>query len=204
MYKRQAQIAFKPADTCLVTVREAAFEAPEPAAAGTVEKIASPLKEDLDYRKFVEYIEAVVGDVDITQSEILVGIGRGLKEDKNLPVAEELAKLIKADLCGSRAACDAGWLPTDRQVGTSGKTVKPKLYLCMGISGAFQHLSLIHILRDALESTFREGNPWEKPRATRGDWMEGLNVKIAQPDQAVENLFYVCCTICLLYTSRCV
>lgn len=139
--KVNALIALKPADTSLVTVREATFEAPEPAAAGAVEKIESPLKEDLDYRKFVEYIEAVVGDVDITQSEILVGIGRGLKEDKNLPVAEELAKAMKADLCGSRAACDAGWLPADRQVGTSGKTVKPKLYLCMGISGAFQHLA---------------------------------------------------------------
>ena len=139
--KVNAVIALKQADTSLVTVREASFEAPEPAAAGTVEKIDSPLKEDLDYRKFVEYIEAEVGDVDITQSEILVGIGRGLKEDKNLPVAEELAKAMKADLCGSRAACDAGWLPADRQVGTSGKTVQPKLYLCMGISGAFQHLA---------------------------------------------------------------
>lgn len=139
--KVNAVIALKQADTALVTVREASYEAPEPASAGAVEKIDSPLKEDLDYRKFVEYIEAEVGDVDITQSEVLVGIGRGLKEDKNLPVAEELAKAMKADLCGSRAACDAGWLPADRQVGTSGKTVQPKLYLCMGISGAFQHLA---------------------------------------------------------------
>ncbi|HHW73779.1 MAG TPA: electron transfer flavoprotein subunit alpha/FixB family protein [Firmicutes bacterium] len=139
--KVNAQVALKEADTGLVTVREAAFEAPDPSTAGAVEKIDSPLKEDLDYRKFVEYIEAEIGDVDITQSEILVGIGRGLKEDKNLPVAEALAEVIKADLCGSRAACDAGWLPDDRQVGTSGKTVQPKLYICMGISGAFQHIA---------------------------------------------------------------
>lgn len=139
--KVNAQVAFKPAATCLVTVREAAFEAPEPSAAGGVEKIESPLKEDLDYRQFVEYIEAEVGDVDITQSEILVAIGRGLKEERNLPLVEELAGVIKADLCGSRAAVDAGWLPHDRQVGTSGKTVKPKLYICMGISGAFQHVA---------------------------------------------------------------
>ena len=139
--KVNAVVALKEADTGLVTVREAAFEAPEPADAGAVEKIDSPLKEDLDYRKFVEYIEAEIGDVDITQSESLVGIGRGLKEDKNLPLAEELAQLIKADLCGSRAACDAGWLPDDRQVGTSGKTVQPNLYICMGISGAFQHVA---------------------------------------------------------------
>lgn len=139
--KVNATVAFKQADTCLVTIREGAVEAPEPAAAGDVEKIDSPLKEDVPYRKFVEYIEAEVGDVDITQSEILVAVGRGLKEDKNLPSIEELAQSIKADIAGSRAATDAGWIPHDRQVGTSGKTVKPKLYLALGISGAFQHLA---------------------------------------------------------------
>lgn len=139
--KVNAQIAFKPADTYLVTVREAAFEAPEPSTAGQVDKLESPLKEDLDYRKFIEYIEAEVGDVDITQSEILVSIGRGLKEDKNLPMVEELAKAIKGSICGSRAAVDAGWLPQNLQIGISGKSVKPKLYICMGISGAFQHLA---------------------------------------------------------------
>ncbi len=139
--KVNATVAFKPADTCLVTIREGAVEAPEPAAAGDVEKIESPLKEDLSYRQFVEYIEAEVGDVDITQSEILVAVGRGLKEDKNLPDIEELAMAIKADIAGSRAATDAGWIPHDRQVGTSGKTVKPKLYLALGISGAFQHVA---------------------------------------------------------------
>jgi len=139
--KVNAQIAFKPADTYLVTVRESAFLAPDPSAAGSIEKIDSPLKEDLDYRKFVGYIEAEVGDVDIAQSEILVGVGRGLKEDKNLPIIEALAAAIGADLCGSRAAVDAGWLPHDRQVGTSGKTVKPKLYVALGISGAFQHVA---------------------------------------------------------------
>jgi electron transfer flavoprotein alpha subunit len=139
--KVNAVMAFKPADTYLVTFREGAVEAPEASASGTVEKIASPISEDISYRKFVEYEEAEVGDVDITQSDILVAIGRGLKEDKNLPVIEELAKAIKADIAGSRAATDAGWIPHDRQVGTSGKTVKPKLYIAMGISGAFQHLA---------------------------------------------------------------
>ena len=139
--KVNALVAFKPAETCLVTVREAAFEAPEPPGGSAVEKIESPLKEDLTYRRFVEYIEAEVGDVDITQSDILVAVGRGLKEEKNMPAVEELAAVIKADLCGSRAAVDAGWLPHDRQVGTSGKTVKPKLYLAVGISGAFQHVA---------------------------------------------------------------
>jgi electron transfer flavoprotein alpha subunit len=139
--KVNATLAFKPADTYLVTFREGVVEPPEPAAAGAVEKLDSPLKEDLPYRKFIEYIEAEVGDVDITQSDILVSVGRGLKEDKNLPVIEELAKAIKADIAGSRAATDAGWIPHDRQVGTSGKSVKPKLYIAMGISGAFQHVA---------------------------------------------------------------
>jgi len=139
--KVNATMAFKPADTCLATFREGAVEAPEPSSAGAVEKLDSPLKEDLPYRKFIEYIEAEVGDVDITQSDILVSVGRGLKEDKNLPQIEELAKAIKADIAGSRAATDAGWIPHDRQVGTSGKSVKPKLYIAMGISGAFQHLA---------------------------------------------------------------
>lgn len=136
-----ATVVFKPAATYLLTIREGAAEAPEPSSSGSVEKVDSPLKEDLAYRKFVEYIEAEVGDVDITQSDILVAVGRGLKEDKNLPIIEELAVAIKADIAGSRAATDAGWIPHDRQVGTSGKAVKPKLYIAMGISGAFQHVA---------------------------------------------------------------
>lgn len=139
--KVNATVAFKPADTCLVTFREGAVEAPDPSSDGAVEKVDSPLKEDISYRTFIEYIEAEVGDVDITQSDILVAVGRGLKEDKNLPAIEELASAIKADIAGSRAATDAGWIPHDRQVGTSGKAVKPKLYIAMGISGAFQHIA---------------------------------------------------------------
>jgi len=139
--KANAVMVYKPADTYLLTFREGAVEAPDASAGGAIEKLDSPLKEDLSYRKFVEYVEAEVGDVDITQSEVLVAVGRGLKEDKNLPVVEELAKAIKADIAGSRAATDAGWIPHDRQVGTSGKSVKPKLYIAMGISGAFQHVA---------------------------------------------------------------
>lgn len=139
--KVNAQIAFKPADMYMVTVREAAFEAPEPDGEGSIEKMNSPLTEELLYRKFGGYIEAEVGEVDITQSEILVAIGRGLREEKNLPIINDLAKVIKADICGTRPAADAGWLTSDRQVGTSGKTVKPKLFIALGISGAFQHIA---------------------------------------------------------------
>ncbi len=139
--KVNANFAFKGEPPYLITFREASLEVGEPAKSGGVEKIDSPLKEDIAYRRFIEYVEAEVGDVDITQSEILVAVGRGVKEDKNMPLIEELAAVMKADICGSRAAIDAGWLGHDRQVGTSGKTVKPKLYIAIGISGAFQHLA---------------------------------------------------------------
>ena len=139
--KVNANFSFKGEPPYLITFREASLEIGEAAKRGSIEKIPSPLQEDIAYRRFVEYVEAEVGDVDITQSEILVAVGRGIKEDKNMPLIEELAAAIKADICGSRAAIDAGWLPHDRQVGTSGKTVKPKLYIAIGISGAFQHLA---------------------------------------------------------------
>lgn len=139
--KVNANFSFKGDPPYLITFREASLEVGEAAKKGSVEKIESPLKEDIAYRRFVEYVEAEVGDVDITQSEILVAVGRGIKEDKNMPLVEELAAALKADICGSRAAIDAGWLGHDRQVGTSGKTVKPKLYIAIGISGAFQHLA---------------------------------------------------------------
>jgi len=139
--KINANFAFKGKPPYLITVRESSFNVGDPTKFGTVEKIPNPLKEDVQYRKFVEYIEAVVGDVDISQAEILVGIGRGLREEKNLPMIEDLANAINAVIAGSRAAIDAGWLPHDRQVGTSGKNVKPKVYIAIGISGAFQHLA---------------------------------------------------------------
>ena len=80
------------------------------------------------------------GEVDITASDILVGVGRGIKDEGELPAIEELAKALRGVLACSRPIVDKGWLPSDRQVGSSGKTVKPKLYIALGISGAFQHI----------------------------------------------------------------
>jgi len=139
--KVNANFSFKGEPPYLVTFREATLEVGEAVKNGGIEKIPSLLQEDVAYRRFIEYVEAEVGDVDITQSEILVAVGRGVKEDKNMPLIEGLAAVMKADICGSRAAIDAGWLSHDRQVGTSGKTVKPKLYIAIGVSGAFQHLA---------------------------------------------------------------
>ncbi len=77
--------------------------------------------------------------VDLSQAERIVAVGRGIKDKDKLPLAEQLAKLIGAELAASRPICDAGWLPLERQVGSSGQTVAPKLYLALGISGAIQH-----------------------------------------------------------------
>jgi electron transfer flavoprotein alpha subunit len=78
--------------------------------------------------------------VDLTAAEIIVSVGRGIKEKENIPVVEELAKALGGELAASRPICDAGWLPMERQVGSSGQTVAPKVYMAVGISGAIQHL----------------------------------------------------------------
>jgi electron transfer flavoprotein alpha subunit len=78
--------------------------------------------------------------VDLSQAERIVSVGRGIKEQGNIPLAQQLAAALGAELAASRPICDAGWLPMERQVGSSGQTVAPKLYLALGISGAIQHL----------------------------------------------------------------
>ncbi len=78
--------------------------------------------------------------VDLSQAEIIVSVGRGIKEQKNIEIAKALADALGGEIAASRPICDAGWLPMERQVGSSGQTVSPKLYLALGISGAIQHL----------------------------------------------------------------
>ena len=78
--------------------------------------------------------------VDLTQAERIVAVGRGIKEPQNLEMAKKLAALLGAELAASRPICDEGWLPMERQIGSSGQTVAPKLYLAVGISGAIQHV----------------------------------------------------------------
>jgi electron transfer flavoprotein alpha subunit len=78
--------------------------------------------------------------VDLTQAEVIVSVGRGIKEQKNIDLVKQLADALGAELAASRPICDSGWLPMDRQVGSSGQTVAPKLYLAIGISGAIQHI----------------------------------------------------------------
>jgi electron transfer flavoprotein alpha subunit len=78
--------------------------------------------------------------VDLSQAEVIVAIGRGIKEQKNVAIAEDLAKALGGELAASRPICDNGWLPLERQIGSSGQTVAPKLYIALGISGAIQHI----------------------------------------------------------------
>jgi electron transfer flavoprotein alpha subunit len=92
-------------------------------------------------RRYVETVVAEAGDVDITKHTILVSIGRGIQEKDNIAIAQELAEALGAAVSCSRPVVDAKWLEKSRQVGSSGKTVKPKVYLACGISGAFQHLA---------------------------------------------------------------
>src|SRR5262249_15957260 len=78
--------------------------------------------------------------VDLSAAELIVSVGRGIGDKEKIPVVEELAKVLGAELAASRPICDSGWLPMERQVGSSGQTVSPKMYLAVGISGAIQHL----------------------------------------------------------------
>jgi electron transfer flavoprotein alpha subunit len=130
------------AETYIVTIRQATFTAkkPEPPADGQITEAPSQLTEEIVEKRFIQYVLSPPGGVDITAAEKLVGIGRGIKDHANIPQVEDLAKTLGAVLSCSRPIVDKGWLPNDRQVGTSGKTVKPKLYLALGISGAFQHV----------------------------------------------------------------
>jgi electron transfer flavoprotein alpha subunit len=125
----------------VITVRPGSFAPVEGATAGGSVTDRSGDAGDLSStRKFLEVVEAEVGDVDITKSDVLVSIGRGIEDEDNIEIAQELAEAMKSVVSCSRPIVDAKWLEKSRQVGTSGQTVKPKVYMAMGISGSFQHM----------------------------------------------------------------
>ncbi|MCG8564060.1 MAG: electron transfer flavoprotein subunit alpha/FixB family protein [Desulfobacterales bacterium] len=125
----------------VVTVRPGSFAPVDGGAAGGSVTDKSGDAGDLaTSRKFLEVVEAEVGDLDITKSDVLVSIGRGIEDEDNIEVAQELADAMGAVVSCSRPIVDAKWLEKSRQVGTSGQTVKPKVYMAMGISGSFQHM----------------------------------------------------------------
>ena len=118
-----------------VSVQAGAFP---PVAADAVEILALTAAE-IRQRPEAPFRESARA-VDLTASPLIVSVGRGIKEQANIPVVEALAQALGAELAASRPICDAGWLPMERQVGSSGQTVAPKLYVAVGISGAIQHL----------------------------------------------------------------
>ena len=126
----------------VINVRPGAFKPVEGApVAGVVIDKSSQVGTLTAKRRYLTTIVPEAGDVDITKEPVLVSIGRGIGEKDNIPIAEELAEAMGAVVSCSRPVVDAKWLPKSRQVGSSGQTVKPKVYLACGISGSFQHLA---------------------------------------------------------------
>jgi electron transfer flavoprotein alpha subunit len=126
----------------VVTVRPGAFKPPESAAVfGLVVDKSSEVGVLDARRRYLETVVAESGDVDITKFNVLVSVGRGIQKPENVAIAQELADAMGAAVSCSRPVVDAKWMEKARQVGSSGKTVKPKVYLACGISGAFQHLA---------------------------------------------------------------
>lgn len=105
-----------------------------------VKPVSNELKPEQIRTKPLELFREAKQAVDLTQAPVLVSVGRGIKAPENIPMAEKLAKLLGGEVSASRPICDEGWLPMDRQIGSSGQTVMPKLYLALGISGAIQHV----------------------------------------------------------------
>ena len=125
----------------VINVRPGAFQPDESKAAGGQVVDKSDALGDLTAgRRYLETVAAEVGDVDITKEDVLVSIGRGIEDEDNIEIADDLAKAMGAVVSCSRPIVDAKWLEKSRQVGTSGQTVKPKVYLACGISGSFQHM----------------------------------------------------------------
>ncbi|KAA3614619.1 MAG: electron transfer flavoprotein subunit alpha/FixB family protein [Calditrichaeota bacterium] len=139
--KFNADYTFESDGPCFISLQAAAYNADAlESGSGAVEDFAVEI-DTADIRTTVlESFEGTKKDVDLAASDIILAIGRGLKEEDNLEMAEELASALGADIGASRPVCDDGWVGVDRQVGSSGQTVSPKLYLSLGISGAIQHV----------------------------------------------------------------
>lgn len=126
----------------VINIRPGAFKADQTSAApGVIVDMSSDVGALAARRRYVETIAVEAGDVDITKQSVLVSVGRGIQEKDNIVFVEELAEVLGAAVSCSRPVVDAKWMEKSRQVGSSGKTVKPKVYLACGISGAFQHLA---------------------------------------------------------------
>jgi electron transfer flavoprotein alpha subunit len=157
--KFAADVSFACPAPHFVTFQAGAFrgdKAEAGSAAAPVETVNVQVADSAVRNKPEDPFKEAKQAVDLTQAEIIVSVGRGIKEQKNIDLAKALAEALGGEIAASRPICDAGWLPMDRQIGSSGQTVAPKLYLAVGISGAIQHLvgmkgsrSIIAINKDA-------------------------------------------------------
>ncbi|MFQ5603307.1 MAG: electron transfer flavoprotein subunit alpha/FixB family protein [bacterium] len=141
--KIDADFSFEGDGPYLVSFQVGAFNPDEldtSAGAGSVRQ-AEIAMDGVEVRsKVLEIFEGVKQEVDLSKAERIVSVGRGIKKQENMELIEQLAKALDAEIAASRPVCDDGWLPLDRQIGSSGQTVAPKLYLAVGISGAIQHI----------------------------------------------------------------
>lgn len=142
--KTAADVTFQGAAPWFASFQSGAFRADllkaNPSGKAPINKIAVELKPEQIRTKPLDLFKEAKSSVDLTQAPVIVSIGRGIKAPENIPQAEALAKAIGGEMAASRPICDEGWLPMERQIGSSGQTVAPKLYLALGISGAIQHV----------------------------------------------------------------
>jgi electron transfer flavoprotein alpha subunit len=141
--RMNADIAAPQEPPFLISVQAGSFRADQVAmgaSATPIEDYTVTIPPEKVRTKPLERFQEAKRTVDLGQAEIIVSVGRGIKEQENLPLVQKLADALGAELGGSRPICDNGWLPMERQIGSSGQTVAPKLYLAVGISGAIQHL----------------------------------------------------------------
>src|SRR5467141_1315139 len=138
-----ADVSFAGSGPYFVTFQNGSFRADKVEAGSStapVETVTVDIADGVVRNKPQEVFKEAKQAVDLTQAEIIVAIGRGIKEQKNIELAKQLAEALGGEIAASRPICDSGWLPMDRQIGSSGQTVSPKLYLAVGISGAIQHI----------------------------------------------------------------
>lgn len=137
-----SKVSLKESEGYIMTARPGAFP-PDAVEGRRGELIKKEIPSDLPEPRmeFIEFVDTSAGEIDICQADLLVSVGRGICEEENLGVLKELADLMGGVISCSRPVVDKNWLPKCHQVGTSGKSVKPKVYLACGISGAFQHVA---------------------------------------------------------------
>src|SRR5579863_4977491 len=138
--KVACDVAFGGAAPFFASVQAGAFRGAESAAAGAVEKIEVSLDASQIRNVPEDWFQEAKRTVDLSSAEWIVSVGRGIKEPQHIDLARQLCEALGAELAASRPICDAGWLPMERQIGSSGQTVAPKIYFAVGISGAIQHL----------------------------------------------------------------